>query len=105
MSDASGIEGQGTTNPASLFGNHQVMISGQFYDPSYGVLHATLADIDATAVDGYFILSIENLDEVTYGLDLNSDGDESDLAVPTACYLFRKNPAGNDLIIRTQINQ
>lgn len=104
VTDGNGIEGQGTQNPASLFGNHQVMISGQFYDPSYGQLHGTLADIDNNAVDGYFILSVENLDEATYGLDLNSDGDQTDLAVPTACYLFRENPAGNDLVIRNQLN-
>jgi len=105
VTDSSGIEGQGTTNPASLFGNHQVMISGQFYDPSYGILHAALADIDTNAVDGYFILSTENLNEATYGLDLNSDGDQTDVAVPTACYLFRKNPAGNNLVIQFQINR
>ena len=37
--DATGIPGQGNANPASLFNNHQVVISGQYYDPSYGVQH------------------------------------------------------------------
>ena len=96
-SDSAGIEGQGTQNPASLFGNHQVMISGEYYDPSYGIKHASLADIDTNAIDGFFVVAALNLDEATYNLDLNSDGDKTDVAVPTACFLFRKNGTGNEL--------
>ena len=96
-SDSAGTEGQGTQNPASLFGNHQVMISGEYYDPSYGLKHASLADIDTNAIDGFFVVAALNLDEATYNLDLNSDGDKTDAAVPTACFLFRKNGTGNEL--------
>jgi hypothetical protein len=103
-SDASGIAGQGTSNPASLFGNHQVMISGEYYDPSYGLKHANLAAIDAAAIDGYFVVRAVPLDEVTYGLDLNSDGDVTDLGVPTACFLFRKNTAALE-ITETRYNR
>jgi hypothetical protein len=101
VNDAAGVEGQGTQNPASLFDNHQVMMGGQLYDPSYGTVHPTLPDMDSNAVDGYYILRELNLDEATYGLDLNADGDQTDLAVPTACYLFRKNPAEADLTLQS----
>jgi hypothetical protein len=99
------IKGQGTSNPASLFGQHIVVeILGKYYDPSYGVLYPTFADIDSS-VDGYYILNIEQLNEANYGLDLNQDRDKTDLAVPTACYLFRKKLHGNYLIKRNQINK
>jgi hypothetical protein len=101
VNDAAGIEGQGTQNPASLFGNHQVMMGGQLYDPSYGKVYASLQDMDSNAVAGYYIIKVESLDEAAYGLDLNADGDQTDLAVPTACYLFRKNPAGADLTLNS----
>jgi len=97
VSDASGIAGQGTSNPASLFGNHQVMISGEYYDPSYGLKHASLPAIDAATIEGYFVVRAMPLDEVTYGLDLNTDGDMTDLGVPTACFLFRKNTAALEI--------
>jgi hypothetical protein len=73
------------------------MISGEYYDPSYGIKHASLADIDTNAIDGFFVVAALNLDEATYNLDLNSDGDKTDVAVPTACFLFRKNGTGNEL--------
>jgi hypothetical protein len=102
VTDSVGIEGQGTQNPASLFGNHQVTISGDYYDPSYGVKHASLADIDTNAIDGFFIVTILNLDEASYNLDLNSDGDLTDVSVPTACFLLRKNTPANELIENRQ---
>lgn len=102
VTDTNGIPGQGTSNPASLFGNHQVVIGGTYYDPSYGLKHNSLDDIDANAVDGFFVITIKTLDEATYNLDLNGDGDKTDTAVPTAVFLFRKNPSGNDLRILQQ---
>jgi hypothetical protein len=104
VSDTAGIDGQGTSNPASLFGNHQVMISGEYYDPSYGLKHADLATIDATSIDGFYIVKALPLDEATYGLDLNSDGDTNDVGVPTACFLFRKNTTALE-ITETKYNR
>jgi len=97
VSDAPGIPGQGTSNPASLFNNHQVVISGEYYDPSYGVKHATLQDIDDDAIDGFYIAGMWPVDEPAVGLDLNGDGDMTDMGVSTLVYLFRKNPAGLDI--------
>ena len=97
VNDASGIPGQGNSNPASLFNNHQVVISGEYYDPSYGQKHASLQDIDDNAIDGYYIQGTYPVDEPAVNLDLNGDGDKIDLAVTTSVLLFRKNPAGLDL--------
>lgn len=102
VTDDNGVAGQGNSNPASLFNNHQVMVSGEYYDPSYGVKRASLAEIDDNAIAGFYIFDQIPLNEVDYNLDLNQDGDKVDIAVPTAVFLFRKNPAGNDLIEQPQ---
>ena len=99
VTDANGIEGQGgTLNPASLFQNHQVMISGEYYDPSYGIKHASIADVDANSIAGFYIIAALDLNEATYNLDLNSDGDKIDAAVPNECFLFRTNATAPELI-------
>ena len=97
VDDASGIPGQGNSNPASLFNNHQVVISGEYYDPSYGQKHASLQAIDDNAIDGYYVQGTYPVDEPAVNLDLNGDGDKIDLAVTTYVLLFSKNPAGLDL--------
>lgn len=98
VSDNPGIPGQGNPNPASLFNNHQVVISGQYYDPSYGLRHASLQEIDDNAIDGFYRgpgkLSV---DEPVVKLDLNGDGDMVDLGVDTVAIIFRKNPPGLDI--------
>ena len=105
--------------------NHQVVISGEYYDPSYGIKHGSLTDIDDNAIDGYYFifppipidesnLNIDfngdgdktdyyngwPVDEPTVNLDVNGDGDKLDtnLGYPGAVYLFMKNPSGLDLI-------
>ena len=104
VTDAAGIPGQCNANPASLFNNRQVVISGQYYDPSYGVQHASLQDIADTAIDGFYIgPGTYPVDEPTVNLDLNGDGDKTDLGVNTTVILFRKNPAGLD-IKETKVN-
>ncbi len=104
VDDATGIPGQGNANPASLFNNHQVVISGQYYDPSYGVQHATLQVIDDNAIDGFYIgPGTYPVDEPTVNLDLNGDGDKTDMGVNTTVMLFRKNPAGLN-IKETKVN-
>lgn len=102
VTDDNGIPGQGNPNPASLFNNHQVVMSGEYYDPSYGVKRATLADIDSNAIAGFYKFAQIPLNEADYNLDLNQDGDKMDAGVLTYVFLFRKNPAGNDLSEQSQ---
>jgi hypothetical protein len=102
VTDAPGIAGQGTTNPASLFGNHQVVISGDYYDPSYGAKYPSLQAIDNTLA-GFYREMTWPVDEPKVNLDLNGDGDKTDLSVPTKVMLFRKNPAGLD-VLETRVN-
>lgn len=98
VDDATGIPGQGNANPASLFNNHQVVISGEYYDPSCGIKHSRLQDIDDNAIDGYYIGPISYpVDEPAVNLDLNGDGDKTDLQVDTGVYLIQKNAAGLDI--------
>ena len=98
VNDADGVPGQGNGNPASIFNNHQVMILGEYYDPSYGVIHASISSMDDNYIDGYYSgPGSFPLDEPKVNLDLNGDGDMLDLAVSTNCLLFKKNPTGLDL--------
>ncbi len=84
VNDEPGIPGQGNPNPASLFSNHQVVISGQYYDPSYGLKHASLEEIDDNAIDGFYRgPGLLPVDEPAVNLDLNGDGDKTDLGVKT----------------------
>jgi hypothetical protein len=96
VNDAPGIAGQGNSNPASMFNNHQVMIDGQYYDPSYGVQYSSLQDID-NSIDGFYIEGTYAVDEPLVNLDLNGDGDAIDLGVVVNVRLFRINPAGLDI--------
>ena len=104
VTDQNGIAGQGNPNPASLFGNHQVVLDGQYYDPSYGQKFASLKDIDDNAIEAYFLTASVPLDESSFNLDLNGDGDKTDVGVQTNVFLIRKNPASLDLKIKHQLN-
>ena len=102
VTDEDGIAGQGNSNPASLFNNHQVMVSGQYYDPSYGKIYASLEEIDSNSIAGFYKLDVLPLNETKYDLDLNLDGDKVDINVLTYVFLFRKNPSGNNLSEQSQ---
>jgi hypothetical protein len=78
------------------------MVSGEYYDPSYGIKRASLADIDNGSIAGFYKVDQILLNEAAYNLDLNQDGDKVDTGVPTFVFLFRKNPAGNDLNEQSQ---
>jgi hypothetical protein len=78
------------------------MVGGEYYDPSYGVKRATLADIDSNAIAGFYKVAQLPLNETYYNLDLNQDGDKLDTSVPTYVFLFRKNPTGNNLSEQAQ---
>ncbi|MCC7293934.1 MAG: hypothetical protein IT449_17885 [Phycisphaerales bacterium] len=99
VTDSTGVPGQGTDNPLSCFSNHQlVKIAGQYYDPSYGKVYASLADFDAQAISGYVLgASSWLVNEPDVGLDLNGNGNQTDMGVPTDSFLIQKNPSGNDL--------
>lgn len=93
VTDASGIAGQGTANPASFFNNHQmVFINGQYYDPSYGIKHVNLQDIQASLAGFYVGPEWYLVNEPTVNLDLNGNGNKTDMGVNTVVYLFAKTP-------------
>ena len=55
VNDLSGIPGQNTSNPLSMFGNHQFIENdGIYYDPSYGVTYASPDDFASKAVAGFW---------------------------------------------------
>ena len=66
-----GTAGQNNPKPASLFNNHQIIRhNGIYYDPSYGIQHASIQSID-DSLSGFFIIN----------------------TTPNALFL-QKNPAG-----------
>jgi len=94
-----GVAGQGNANPASLFGNHQVVKLGtQYHDPSYGLQYSSFADIDTGAIAGYYKVTDLVLDETVLHVDLNNNGNQTDTAVNKLVVLFKKNPAGNQMV-------
>lgn len=60
VSDQPGIPGQNSANPTSLFNNHVVVkIGAEYYDPSYGVIHKGLMEIQDGALDGFYTPKID----------------------------------------------
>ena len=56
VTDLTGLPGQGSENPASIFVNHALaVINGEYYDPSYGRTYADLQTMDQQVMDGYYI--------------------------------------------------
>jgi len=101
VNDQTGVAGQGNANPNSLFGNHQVVKFGTppiYYDPSYGVTFASLADIDSGAIAGYVKTDTLRFNESDFGVDLNHNGTTTDLQVLVSCILVAKNQTGNQLM-------
>jgi hypothetical protein len=94
VTDDNGVPGQSNANPASLFNNHQVVVSGECYDPSYGIKRASLADIDRDAIAGFYKLARIPLNEADYNLDLNQDGDEEDTEILTYVFIVSKETSG-----------
>jgi hypothetical protein len=55
--DEPGLPGQNNPNPDSNFLLHVVVnIEGKIYDPSYGTTYSSLADMDAKAIAGFWVL-------------------------------------------------
>ena len=59
---------------------------------------------DLHTIEAYFLPASVPLDESNFNLDLNGDGDKTDVGVQTNVFLIRKNPAGLDLEIKHQLN-
>jgi hypothetical protein len=56
VTDAPGVPGQNTTDPASIFYLHcQVKIGEKIYDPSYGLIYNNLLEVQKTGIDGFYI--------------------------------------------------
>jgi len=95
VSDQNGVPGQGIKNPASFFGNHQlVIIDGSLYDPSYGRLYRSETELDDTSLAGFCTLSPGIVNETVLGVDVNGNHNATDTAVPALKALMRNNPAG-----------
>jgi uncharacterized repeat protein (TIGR01451 family) len=91
--DLSGLPGQGNTNPASLFNNHQIAhIDGTYYDASYGRTYHSLSEMDQSVIAGYFRKQLWPVDAAKLGLDRNRG------KVQWPAYLIRENPEGLDLV-------
>jgi hypothetical protein len=59
VTDAPGIPGQNSANPASLFNNHQIAeINGVYYDASYGVTYGNLLQMDIQSIAGFYTFGI-----------------------------------------------
>ncbi len=57
-----GITGQNNKSPLATFANHYVVqINGVFYDPSYGLIYKTLADMQADAIAGFYNATLLSL--------------------------------------------
>ena len=89
VTDKKGIPGQGTSNPASLFNNHQFVMIRRgglyyFYDPSYGKVFSGTNEVEA-------LLKVDN--GCIDGFALPPEEDEDGRLK----WLIRKNSAGFDL--------
>jgi len=102
VTDATGIPGEGNANPASWFENHQMAyVNGQYYDPSYGIKHPDLADIQTSLAGFYLGPGSYPVNEATVNLDLNGNGNKTDTGVSTTVILFTKTPSTLNLIQHT----
>jgi len=89
--DDPGVVGQNSANPDSLFGNHQlVQINGVLYDPSYGVTYTSIADMNTKVIVGYFIYIKAPVVESRIGVDLNNDGNTTDIFYNVKEYEVRR---------------
>ena len=74
VTNSSGIPGQSSTDPDAIFAGHvMAYVNGKIYDPSYGVIHASLAEIQSDDIAGYAVSG--DATESDLGIDVNADGD------------------------------
>ncbi len=101
VTDAAGIPGQNNPDPASFFGNHQMVeyttTAGAVihYDPSYGARYTSVAQIDNSIDYFYKIVQPVRIDETIHGIDLNGDGALG--FIDWAVLDLQANPAGIQL--------
>lgn len=74
VTDSAGLPGQSSDNPDAIFAGHvMAYVNGVIYDPSYGVTHADLEEIQNDYIAGYGVSS--SATEAELGIDVNGDGD------------------------------
>lgn len=79
--DEDGDDGQNNANPNPIFENHQVVLfNNQYYDPSYGKVYTSLADLETKAIAGFYILGVRMV------------GSENKVA-----FFFKKNDSTQEL--------
>lgn len=97
VSDLDGIEGQNTDNPASYFGNHELLfIDGTYYDPSYGKTYSSKDNFHTSSLAGFWRESTKIVYE-SETFDINGDGDREDLFLKSVI-LFKKPSLPTPLI-------
>jgi hypothetical protein len=104
--DQTGAPSQGITlNPRSLFITHYVtVVESRIYDSSFGNVYASFDAFESGAMQGYALdFTTNNLmngfqvNEQAVGVDLNNDGEITDVWVIVPGLTFRTNPAGDNL--------
>lgn len=77
--DRRGEKGQGVANPASIFKYHLFAeVDGKFYDPSYGIIHASKADMLGKTVKRLVYRRQQAVAEGPIDTDLNGNGNKTD---------------------------
>lgn len=90
VTDLPGLPGQGSANPASLFGNHKLVKLGPgYYDPSYGKSYTSLQDFEDNAIEG--IVAPGRLPETTVGFDVDGIGGIGNNLVLVFAFRAKKN--------------
>jgi hypothetical protein len=102
VTDVSGVSGQGTLNPASIFNNHQFLRIGSaanptqvtYYDPSYGVTYSSLQDFQNKSVTGFFkAVYYAGLYETFVNVDLDKNNVIENKSVSTGYFGIKKSTA------------
>ena len=70
VTDDTGVPGQNTANPASIFNNHQFVrltVAGdtKYYDPSYGVEYSSIQDLDDSYLAGFYFSTYDAVTDVS----------------------------------------
>ncbi len=78
-------------------------VNGQYYDPSYGIKHPTVADVQSSLAGFYIGPGAWPVNESAVSLDLNDNGNKTDTGVSTTVILFQKNSPTIYITISRQI--
>lgn len=103
-STVEGLKGQSADNPLAMFQNHQLAhIDGVFYDPSYGRTYTNPAMEMDQLVDGFLVEKPgRRMTEATLGVDLNGNGNRTDVVRLDAFFIRKNDPDVTDLTVTTR---